>query len=173
MARRHVVLVGLPGAGKTAVGALAAARLGAPFLDVDRVIASRAGRTVPAIFAEQGEAAFRSLEAAVGAELLAGPPALVATGGGFFADPVTRRHALDAAYVVYLETTPVTAARRLAGVKDRPLLEGREPAQRLGELLEQRVAAYLEAQGRVTTDDRSAEDVAAEVAALARAHGGW
>jgi hypothetical protein len=86
VARRHVVLVGLPGSGKTTVGALAARELGAPFTDLDIVIESRERKSVGAIFAEQGEAAFRALEAAVGAELLAGPPLILAPGGGFFAD---------------------------------------------------------------------------------------
>src|SRR5258708_15415593 len=90
VAPRHVVLVGLPGSGKTTVGTLAAGELGAPFTDLDVVIAARAGKSVGAIFAEQGEPAFRALEASVGTELLAGPPLILAPGGGFFADAKLR-----------------------------------------------------------------------------------
>jgi len=177
VAQRHVVLVGLPGSGKTTVGMLAARELGAPFTDLDRVIESRAGKTVSAIFEEQGEAAFRALEGEVGAELLEGPPIVLAPGGGFFADANLRARTLAVAYALYMETSPAEAARRLQDVSDRPMLKGRERGlaveQRLAELLTQREAAYLEAQGRVTTDAKSAKDVAAEVVALARTHGGW
>ncbi len=177
MARRHVVLVGLPGSGKTTVGTLAAAQLGAPFTDLDAVIESREGKSVSAIFAEQGEAVFRALEAAVGAELLAGPPLILAPGGGFFADARLRAQTLSVAYALYMETSPAEAAGRLVGAKDRPVLKGRAPGlaveQRLAELLAQREAAYLEAQGRVRTDAKSVADVAAEVVVLARTHGGW
>jgi shikimate kinase len=76
-----------------------------------------------------------------------------------------------------METSPAEAAGRLQGSEDRPLLQGRERGlaveQRLAELLAQREAAYLEAQGRVRTDAKSVEDVAAEVVVLARTHGGW
>jgi shikimate kinase len=159
------------------VGTLVARELGAPFTDLDAVIESREGKSVSAIFAEHGEAAFRALEAAVGAELLEGPPAILAPGGGFFADARLRAQTLAVAYALYLETSPAAAALRLLGAYERPMLKGRAPGlqveQRLAELLAQREAAYLEAQGRVRTDEKSARDVAAEVVVLARTHGGW
>ena len=177
MAPRHVVLVGLPGSGKTTVGTLAARELGAPFTDLDVVIASRAGKSVGAIFAEQGEPAFRALEASVGTELLAGPPLILAPGGGFFADAKLRAQTLEVAYALYMETSPAEAAQRLQGAYERPMLKGRERGlqveQRLAELLAQREAAYLEAQGRVRTDAKSVETVTREVVVLARTHGGW
>ncbi len=168
-----MILVGLPGSGKSTVGALAAARLGAAFADVDRLIEARAGRTVAQLFAEAGEAAFRALEGEIGAELLALAPRVIAPGGGYVLDPARRRDALARGLLVYLETSPEVAARRLGDAPDRPLLAGQEPAARLRELLAQREAAYLEAPGRVTTDARAADDVAAAVAELARRQGGW
>jgi shikimate kinase len=177
VAPRHVVLVGLPGSGKSAVGALAAKQLGAPFTDLDVAISAREGKTVSEIFAERGEPAFRALEARVGMELLEGPPAILAPGGGFFADSSLRARTLDVAYALFLETSPKEAAHRLQDASDRPMLKGRERGlamqQRLAELLAQREAAYLEAQGRVSTDAKSIEQVASEVVVLARAHGGW
>jgi shikimate kinase len=132
---------------------------------------------VSTIFAEHGEAAFRALERAVGAELLQGPPVILAPGGGFFADLDLRAQTLAVAYALYMETSPAVAAGRLKGSTGRPMLQGRERVlaveQRLAELLAQREAAYLEAQGRVRTDAKSAADVAAEVVVLARTHGGW
>jgi len=173
MKRRHIILVGLPGSGKTTVARLVAERLGATVIDFDAVIEARAGKSVERIFAEDGEPAFRALEATVGAEALAGEPAILSPGGGFFQDPVQRRLALVMGYVVYLMTSPAVAARRLEGSHSRPLLKGFEPALRLHLLLEQRRGTYLEAQERVTTDLLTPEAVADEVAQLARTHGGW
>ncbi len=173
MKRRHVVMIGLPGAGKTTVGRLVAERLGAPFTDFDTIIEERAGKSIERIFAEDGEPAFRALEATIGAEALAGEPAVLSPGGGYFQDAVQRRLALSLGYVVYLMTSPSVAARRLEGSHPRPLLKGFEPALRLHLLLEQRRGTYLEAQARVMTDLLTPEAVADDVAQLARTHGGW
>lgn len=173
MTRLPIVLVGLPGAGKSTVGSLLAERLGTNFVDFDRIIEARAGKSVARIFVDDGEEAFRRLEASVGAEQLTGPPAVLAPGGGYVLDASARRMALDKALVIYLETSPGVAARRLAGNNDRPLLRGFEPALRLRQLLEQREPAYLEAQERVTTDDRSPEAVVTKVEELARSKAGW
>lgn len=167
------MLVGLPGAGKTTVGRLVAGLLMVPFADFDQLIEARAGKAVPRIFAEDGEAAFRVLEASVGAELLAGLPAILSAGGGFLANPESRYRALAAGYVIYLETSPLVAASRVGPGTGRPLLEGQDMVARLEQILVQREAAYLQAQGRVTTDGRSASEVALLVAELARAEAGW
>jgi shikimate kinase len=173
VARRHIVLVGLPGSGKTSVGALVAQRLGTQFTDLDRVIEARAGQSVPAIFAERGEQGFRALEAEAGRAALAGDPGVLAPGGGFFTDPDLRRETLATAYAVYLRTTPATAAGRLGPDSDRPLLRGYDPRLRLRLILEQREDGYLQAQGEVTTDGSTPDAVADQVAALARVHAGW
>lgn len=172
--RRHVVLVGLPGAGKTSAGRLAARRLGARFADLDELIESRAGKSVERIFKEDGETAFRELEARIGSEMLAGEPMVLAPGGGFFQQELLRSLVLQLGLVIYLRTSPAEAARRLEGSRTvRPLLAGFEPVPRLGELLASREPAYLKAHQRVTTDMRSVEEVASEIAKLAGLHGGW
>jgi shikimate kinase len=173
LTRRTVVLVGLPGSGKTTVGALVARRLGATFTDLDQVVEARAGKSISRIFAEDGEPAFRTLESRAGAELLSGVPGVLAPGGGFLLDERNRRLALEKALLVYLDTSPSVAARRLEGQDDRPLLKGFQPVLRLHQLLEQRRESYLQAQGRVTTDDRTPEEVAHAVTELARKQGGW
>ncbi len=173
LSRRHVILVGLPGAGKTTVGRLVAERLAVPFTDLDDLVAARAGKSLQRLFAEEGEPAFRALEAALGAAQLALPPGVLAPGGGWFLDPAQRRLALERGYAVYLRTSPGVAARRLAGSGGRPLLMGFEPTLRLRQLLEQRDVVYLEAPGQVTTDDQTPAAVAEQVVQLARGEGGW
>jgi len=172
-ARRHVVLVGLSGAGKTAAGRLAAERLGARFADLDELVERRAGKSVAAVFAEDGEPAFRALEGACAREVFAAGPAVIAAGGGFFDDPANRLAAHLAGVTVYLDVDPATAARRLGGDGGRPLLQGGNPAQRLAELLARRRKGYLTADHVVATDGRAVDEVAEQVASLARGEGGW
>ena len=167
------MLVGLPGAGKTTVGRLVAAALDAPFIDLDDAIVQRAGKSVARLFAEEGETAFRALEAELGSAVLGGPPAVVATGGGFVVGDVTRAMARGSGLVVYLETDPAEAAARRGGAAGRPLLEGGEPSERVAVLLAEREARYVEADCTVATGGRSAEEVAASVVLLARGRAGW
>jgi len=171
--RRHVILVGLPGSGKTTVGRLAAAALGAPFVDLDERIAARAGKSVARLFAEDGEPRFRALEAEIGREILGGPPAVVAPGGGFVAAAVTRDLAGRSGLVVYLETSAAEATARLGGAAGRPLLEGASPQARMADLLAERAALYGRCECAVRTDGRSAAEVAAAVVLLARDRAGW
>jgi shikimate kinase len=171
--RRHVILVGLPGSGKTSVGRLVAAELGARFVDVDEAVERRAGKSVARIFAEDGEAAFRTLEAELGAAAFAGAPAVIAPGGGFFAAAVTRAMARGSGLVVYLQTDPAAAAARLQGPNGRPLLAGGDVESRVAALLTRREPLYAEAECTVATGGRTVEQVAAAVASLARDRAGW
>lgn len=173
MNKRHVILVGLPGAGKTTVGRLVAAALGADFVDLDEAIERRAGKSVPRIFAEDGEAAFRALEADVGAATLRARPRVVAPGGGFFAGERTRDLARSTGLVVYLETDPAEAVRRLDGEAPRPLLEGGDPERRMATLLATRGPLYRESECSVDTTGLAVEEVAGRVVSLARDRAGW
>lgn len=171
-----MILVGLPGSGKSTVGRLAAELLGAPWVDLDVAIEKRSGKTIPRIFTEDGEPAFRALEAELSEAVLAGEPVVFSPGGGFIADPDRRRDVLARGLVIYLETSPEVAAGRVGeggGTAHRPLLAGGDPVARIAELLRQRGPAYLEARERVTTDGVRPADVARRVAELARAKGGW
>jgi shikimate kinase len=171
--RRHVVLVGLSGAGKTTVGALVAAALDGPFVDLDAEVERRAGKTLGRLFADDGEPAFRIRESACGRDALAGPPVILAAGGGYFENAENRSAAGRSGLVVYLSVGIDTAVARLRGGADRPMLGGPDQAQRLRQLLARREKGYLEAEHTVVTDGRSPAEVAAEVASLARRHGGW
>jgi shikimate kinase len=170
--KRHVLLVGLPGSGKTTVGTLVAQELGAAFVDVDAAIIRREGRPVTLIFAEKGEAAFRDMERREVEATLARDPAVIAPGGGWAVQPGVLAQARAAAFIVYLRTKPDTATRRV-GPGNRPTLMGGDPLDLMRDLLRDREVAYLEADATVDTDGRGADDVATEVVRLARAQAGW
>jgi shikimate kinase len=169
---RHLVLIGLSGAGKTSVGARVAVLLGTRFRDLDADIATAAGRDIPTMFHEQGEAAFRDAERAAMARALDEAPHVIAAGGGWAAQPGNLASAADRALVVLLACTPEVAAERLTGVADRPLLRG-DSASALRALAVARAPFYARANVTVETVGRSVEEVAREVAALARSRGAW
>ena len=143
-AARHVVLVGPMGAGKTSIGRCLARHLGLDFIDSDHEIEERTGAAVPTIFACEGEGGFRARERQVLEELLAGPAAVIATGGGAVLDPATRRLLAARGFVVHLHADVATQLARLARDRSRPLLavEDREAALRM--LALQRDPLYAE-----------------------------
>jgi F420-dependent oxidoreductase-like protein len=132
-----IVLVGFMGAGKTTVGHLLSERLGLPFADSDLVIEQRSGRSVRQIFAEDGEPAFREIERRVVADLIDGPEAVLALGGGAAEHPGTVVR-LKSAEVIYLQVGYDEAMLRVAGDQGRPLL--RRPG--LETLYQRRLGAY-------------------------------
>jgi shikimate kinase len=160
---RHLVLVGLMGAGKTSVGAECAARLGRPFVDTDHAVEAEAHRTVREIFEADGEAAFRSLErAAVRRAALDPTPAVIACGGGAAVDPDNRAVLREHGHVVWLDA-PVAAladrATRTPGA--RPLLAVGDPIATLEGLAAARHDAYADiAHVRVDTAGRTVTEVA-------------
>ncbi len=169
---RHIMLVGMMGAGKSTVGALLAERLGRTFVDVDDLVVAGAGRPVPEIFATDGEDAFRALERASLADACASPvPLVIATGGGAMADADNRRVASTCATVVWLQADPGSLAARVSGstgdgAAARPLLASSDPVSTLERLSLLRADAYAAvADAIVATDDRSVEQVVDAVAA--------
>jgi shikimate kinase len=139
-----VILVGMPGSGKSTVGRQLARRLGLPFFDSDHEIEARLGCTIREYFAREGETAFRELEEQVIEELAAGPAAVIATGGGAVLREANRCNLRAHGHVVYLRSTPEELFRRLRHDKQRPLLQVPDPLGRLRELFEQRDGLYRE-----------------------------
>jgi len=142
------VLVGLPGSGKSVVGRRLAARHGAQFVDLDDVIERRAGRTIPEIFATEGEPAFRALERRAVADL--GPAdtgralrRVISTGGGAPVEPRNRWHLYRGRVPVWLDGRPEVLAQRLRrSVHARPLVQGRDPIGTIRELGRNRERFY-------------------------------
>lgn len=169
---RSVVLVGLMGAGKTSVGRILAERLGLPFLDADAEIERAAGATIEEIFARDGEAVFRSGERRVIGRLLAGPPAVIATGGGAYMDATTRAAVRARAIAVWLRADLDTLAERTGRRGGRPLLKNGDPRETLARLIDERYPVYAEADLTVETGVEPAEAVAERIiAALERLTG--
>jgi len=142
---RSIVLTGLMGAGKTSIGRRLAARLGLPFRDADAEIEAAAGSTIPELFERYGERAFRDGERRVVRRVLAGDPVVLATGGGAFLDPETRRAVRDAAVSVWLRCPLQTLVRRVGMRGNRPLLAGGDPSEILERLIRARHPVYAEA----------------------------
>jgi len=167
MERRTIWLVGMMGAGKSAVGAALARRLGRRFVDADADIEARAGRSVAAIFAEEGEAGFRLRERAA-IEALAGSGGVVALGGGAVAQPGARERLAASGRIVWLRARPATLLARVGRGEGRPLLAGLDEAgrlERLAGLLAERAPHYAAADLVLDTDDRGVDELAAELAA--------
>jgi len=142
-AKPHIVLVGLPGAGKSVVGALVAESMGRTFLDFDLEIARRQGMGIPEIFGQRGEQHFRDLEWQLTEELRELGNMVLAPGGGWMTRPDTVALLRPPAQLVYLKVTPETAVRRMGAMTEgRPLLRHPHPVAELAKLLEARRWAY-------------------------------
>ena len=139
----HLILVGLPGAGKSTVGSALARELGRSFLDFDAEIARRQGMTITEIFATKGEPVFRQFEHDLTEELRQLGGMVLAPGGGWVGRPDTVALIRPPSRMVYLRIRPRTAIARMGrSVAGRPLLSRPNPAAELERLLRERHEAY-------------------------------
>ena len=139
-----IVLVGMPGSGKSTVGRALARRLRMNLADSDQVIEQRLGSTIRSYFDQHGEAAFRDIEEAVIDELTSGAPLVLATGGGAVLRPANRQRLHQRGTVIYLRSSPEQLYRRLRHDTRRPLLQVADPLQRLRDLYATRDPLYRE-----------------------------
>lgn len=160
---RNIILTGFMGSGKTTVGRILARNLGWEFLDTDREIESREGRTIPEIFETLGEASFRDMESRLAGELGEMQRRVVATGGGFMVRPENRELATRAGPVVLLIATPEQIWHRVKRSRHRPLLQTTDPEGRIRELLHQREDAYASIPLRVETGGKTPYSIAEDV----------
>jgi shikimate kinase len=150
------------GVGKSTVGAGLARKLGRVFIDTDQEVERKAGRTIPEIFAAEGEAHFRRVEAEV-VRAAAIDGAVVALGGGAVAQPGAIEQLLEAGEVIHLQVEPALLLTRVGDSQSRPLLEGLDTAGRLEKLtslLEERLPFYRRA--RITVDASGTTDEVVE-----------
>lgn len=142
---KTIVLIGLMGAGKSAIGRRLATRLGRPFVDADREVELAAGCSIEDIFNLHGEAAFRNGERRVIARLLGGSPHVLATGGGAYMDPETRALIRETAIAIWLRADLDVLLERVSRRDNRPLLKHGDKRDILEKLMTERYPVYAEA----------------------------
>ncbi|MDO5631480.1 MAG: shikimate kinase [Paracoccus sp. (in: a-proteobacteria)] len=142
---RHIVLIGMMGAGKTAVGSETARRLGVPFTDSDAEIEAAAAMSISEIFARDGETFFRDRETQVLSRILNGPPGIVSTGGGAWMRPENRALIRKHGLAVWIDCDLETLWHRVRQRPTRPLLQTADPKGTLAALIETRAPVYAKA----------------------------
>ena len=164
MLKKTVVLVGMMGAGKTAVGTALARLLGVPFRDSDDEIVKAANRSIAEIFERDGEPFFRARETEVIARLLRGTPCVLSTGGGAFLAEANRSLIHDVGVSVWLKADLELLWQRVRHKTTRPLLRTPNPRETLRTLYEARQPLYAQADIVVeSAAERSVEDMASRV----------
>jgi shikimate kinase len=170
---RHIVLVGLPGSGKSTVGKLVADALNTFVIDIDALLVREMGMPVIQIFGMVGEPRFREMERDAVKAAQSRDPCVIVPGGGWAAQPGQLEAAKQTSLVIYLKCQAATAMKRREKGEAHPLLAGGDPGQKMRMLLEERDPFYRKADHVVNAETASAEAVAAEVMTLARQYGGW
>jgi len=160
----HLILAGFMGTGKSTIGRLLAERLRLPFIDCDTEIEAAAGKSIPEIFAAEGEAAFRALETQVLTRVLKGDSAIMALGGGALTIPENLALVKSAGPVICLAANPSVIYQRVMAVPgQRPLLKVADPLAKIRDLLESREASYLQADVQIDTSHLEPDGVVEEV----------
>ncbi len=155
-----IYLVGMPGAGKSVVGRELAGRLGVPFIDLDAQIEAQTGREVGEIFQEEGESAFRALEAEALVRAGTQDPSVVACGGGVVLEPANRITLRATGVAVYLEVPMHQLQARVRPASDRPLIRREGDIERL---LQEREPLYREFAAHVVDGSGTPGEVAAAI----------
>lgn len=166
MLDQHVVLVGFMGCGKSTVGPLLAKRIGAKFVDVDQYIVRQAGRTIPEIFATEGESGFRQRETEALREILALPPHVIAAGGGLIERAENRQMLRESARCVWLRVPIETLLARVGDDANRPLLQNDPGFVRARKLYASREPLYAEADLHIDASRSPEQSVETIMAAL-------
>ena len=163
----HLILVGLPGVGKTTIGRAAARQLSRQFLDFDEEIERRAGMSVREIFRVKGEEHFRALEFELTKELSASGGMVLSPGGGWITQHGSVELLRSAGRIIYLRASPEAVARRLRRMETRPLLAGRDPVVALRELYAKRQALYETADVVLDTEGLARQQLISKMVELA------
>jgi len=170
--KNKIVLVGLMGAGKTSIGHHLATYLGLPFSDADDEIEKAANSSIEDIFERLGEKNFREGERRVITRLLNGPPIVLATGGGAFMDPKTRKIISENGISIWLKPDLDTLVKRTSKRTNRPLLKNKNHREVLKHLMEVRYPIYQLADITINSLDVPAEETLHQVVKSLDAYGG-
>jgi shikimate kinase len=159
----NLALIGFMGTGKSSVGRIAAEQLRFDFIDTDEWIESQTGKSIADIFAQNGEQAFRELEENAANAFVSRRNVVISAGGGFVINPGNLASLKSHALVVCLWASPEIIWERVKTQTHRPLLQHPEPLAKIRELIEQRSAAYHEADAMIHSGFRSPREVAQQV----------
>ena len=165
MSKRNIILVGFMGTGKTVTGGVLARRTGMKLVDMDNLIAERRGKTIPEIFAQDGEPAFRVLERELVKELSARSDLIISTGGGIVLNPDNIADFEKSGLVICLTASPDVIFQRVEKDTNRPLLSGDKKAQ-IYALLEKRRPLYAAIAHGIHTDRLTDEQTADRILEL-------
>ncbi|WP_432345611.1 shikimate kinase [Shinella yambaruensis] len=163
LGKRNLVLIGLMGAGKSAIGRMTAQVLGIPFIDSDHEIERVSRMSITDLFAAYGEAEFRALETRVIKRLLRSGPRVVSTGGGAYINENTRKHIKRGGLSVWLKADLDVLWERVNKRDTRPLLKTENPRQTLENLMNARYPIYAQADLTVLSRDVKKETMVEEV----------
>ncbi len=161
--KSNIVLVGFMGTGKTAVGKKLARVLKREFIDTDKIIEDRAGKTISKIFADDGEANFRDLEAEVIKDISERNGSVIITGGGAVLRDENINNLKKNGIIFCLKAMPEVIYNRVKNDTKRPLLQVENPLEKIKEMLEQRKKYYEKADCIVDTSEMTVEDVVKEI----------
>jgi len=163
--KTSIALIGFMGAGKTEVGKALAEKLGKEFVELDALIVQKAGKSIPEIFAQDGEIAFRELEIEATREIAGKRNVVIACGGGIVLNKINIDRLKNDSLIVYLRASPKAILKRLAHEADeRPLLKSADKAARIEELLQFRKPFYERAADiTIDTSRLSIEAVADQI----------
>jgi shikimate kinase len=173
---KRVYLIGFMGCGKSTIGPILANVFGYSFIDLDAEIVSHAGMSIPSVFREYGEAAFRAMERSCLRRISSDESVVISLGGGVLTHPDNARHILQTGLVIYLKMDVDTAVSRLQRKRGRPMLwgseeqplEGDELAGRISDLMEQRERDYGQAHLTIPTTNRHVGGMVDRVASAIR-----
>lgn len=165
---KNIILVGFMGTGKSSAGRIVAERLGMDFIDMDDEIVRREGVTIPEIFRDRGEPAFRAIERAMVIELARKSNLVISTGGGIVLNPENIRDFAATGVVICLQAKPDTVLKRVEHDTNRPLLAGGDKLQKISELLAKRQPLYDAIPLQIPTEGHTPADSATAVVALVK-----
>ena len=163
MRRGNIVLVGFMGTGKSTVAKKISGDLKMEYVDTDSLIESKEGRSINDIFSENGEDYFRTVEREVIKEVSAKTGCVIDAGGGVVLNANNMRDLKSGGIIFCLTATAGSIYERTRGHGHRPLLNVEDPVGRINELLKKREKFYMAADHQISTDDRTAADVAGEI----------
>ena len=162
--KNNIVLIGFMGTGKTAVGRVLATRLHRKLIEVDSIIEKMAGKSIPDIFRDDGEIYFRELEIKAIKKAAAGEKRVIACGGGIVMNTINIDRLRATGIIVYLSASPKMILKRTKDDNNRPLLDVKQPAERVGELMKFRKPFYDRAADlTINTSKLSIETVADKI----------